>query len=150
MPRAIGRDRSKQLRRAKRTRDRILCVGRALFPADLSPISRRQGPHAGKSGSGGLALVVAHETVERREVDGCRDVDRVQCAERGLGECSRCQEQGAFERQEGDPIKRLMGAGHQYVQDQTSVMGSSTPDRPRHLGQHELARDDVRIGQECP
>lgn len=77
-------------------------------------------------------------------------MDRVQCSECRLGPRARRQEQDPVERQQPERIDDLSGAIHQGVKIQSRIMGYRAPDRPWDLGQHELARHKVRVGQERP
>lgn len=109
---------------------------------------RSQCAQAGESRRRCLSFVVADETVEGSEVDRRCDVDGVQGSHRGLGECSRCEEECAIERQQGHRVDQVAGARPKRVRVEARIISAGSSDRPRNFGQHELARDEIGIGEE--
>lgn len=74
-----------------------------------------------------MTLVVRHEAVERPEVDGRNDVDRVKGSERGLRQSARGLQQCAVERQQPERIDEFTAAVQEDGQRQPGIVG----DRPR-------------------
>jgi hypothetical protein len=77
-------------------------------------------------------------------------VDRVQSSKRRFGQRACRQEQNSLEGQEPERIHHLAGPSDQAVEIQPRIVGGRAPNRSRDLGQHELARHKVRVGQERP
>jgi hypothetical protein len=108
----------------------------------------RHRSHAGEPSSCSLPLVVRHERIDRSEIGGGRHVDRVQGTENWFCQRSGGEQQATIKRREGQAVYRLTSPGDQDVQRQTSIACGRSADRPRHLGQDELAGDQVSSSDE--
>ncbi len=107
-------------------------------------------PEAGQSRGCRLTLVVRDERVERGEIGGRCDVDRVQRPERRLCERPCGEQQRPVERTERDRVDQPAGTIDQEVDGKPGIAGPRTPDRAGHLGQDKLAGNELGVGEEIP
>src|SRR5712691_1969574 len=111
-------------------------------------VSWMDGAKAGESGSSSLSFVVADECVERRDVDGGGNMDRVESAQSRFRQRAGGQQERPIEREQGDGVEHLTGPFDQEIEREPRVVCDSASDRARQFGEHELACDDVRFGKE--
>ena len=110
--------------------------------------ARLDGSQSSQTSSRRLAFVVADERVQRGEVDGGCDMDRVERSEDRLGKGACGREQTAVEWEEGERLEQLPRAPGEEVEGKTRVVRPRPPDRARHLREHELAGNEIGVGEE--
>ena len=90
-----------------------------------------------------MALVVADERVERYEFGGRSDVDCVKGSQRRLSDRTRCHEKRAVHREQRDRLECFVRAVDQQLERKSWFVRRGAADRPRHLGQHQLAGNEI-------
>ncbi len=104
--------------------------------------------HSDQASHRRLAFVVAHKRVDGGKISRRRDVDRIEGSQRGLFQRSGCRKHCAVERQQAKRIEQFFGAFECRLDSSPSFLRKRSPDRPWNLGERELARDKIGIGDE--
>jgi glucose 1-dehydrogenase len=97
-----------------------------------------------------LPFVVADERIDWRNIDGSRDVDRIECSQEWFSEGARNGEQAPVEREQRERLEQLASAGDQSIEREAWIVSNCSSDRTRQLSEHELARDEVGLRKEGP
>jgi hypothetical protein len=80
-----------------------------------------------------LTFVIADECIDRCEIYGRRNVNRVQGPQSRFGERSRSEQERSVERQQRQSIEYLARTIEQLFKGQPRVSGSRAPDRAWQL-----------------
>ena len=92
---------------------------------------------------GRLAFVVAHESVDGREIKGCDDVDRVEGSKRWFFDGSCGGEHGPVERKQRDRVEQLSSASKSQVEWKPGLVRRRAAYCARYFGKGELRRDEI-------
>jgi hypothetical protein len=103
---------------------------------------------AGQPSSRALAFVVADERIDRREVDRGGEMNCVQGAQGGLLKRAGGSEKRTIDWQESDGIQELSGSSQERRERKRGIDGCCALYRAGHLGERELTRKQVGIGEE--